>query len=140
MHHEQNNIMKMLFCFFVFFVAATAIAQKGPSLRIKPKTGQNDSRPNSLTWIDTTNMYSSQYGRVARLTQDNMPCIMPYNTTIEIPNVSGQKQVPTDIPNAWKSRKYPARALPKYHIPNVAPQGKYYNTPDIWKPDSLNKK
>jgi len=130
--------MKIIIAVITICFSTVINAQNGPLVRIKPKAGYNDSTQNVPAWIDTINMYSSQYGKVARLTQDNMPCIMPYNTTIEIPNPVGRKQVPNDIPNAWRGSKYPTRTLPKYPIPNLTPHGKT-NIPGLWK-DSVKKK
>ncbi len=112
-------------------------AQNRPLLYIKPKAAYIDSISNSPGWLDTTHIYSSKYGKVARLTQDNMPCILPYDNTIEIPNATGWKQVP-DIPNVWKGSRYPYRTPPKKPVPYLAPYGKN-NTPELWK-DSVKKK
>ncbi|MGC4234417.1 MAG: hypothetical protein QM594_15665 [Niabella sp.] len=131
--------MKIIIAVVAICFSTVLKAQNGPLLHVKPKAGYNDSIYNSPSWMDTTNMYSSKYGKVARLTQDNMPCILPYNNTIEIPNATGQKQAPADIPNAWKGGRYPSRALPKKPVPHLAPHGKG-NTPYLWKTDSAKKK
>ncbi|GAB3425818.1 hypothetical protein [Niabella aquatica] len=95
--------MKMIIVVIAICFLTAINAQNRALLYIKPKTDYNDSIPNNAAWIDTTNMYSSKYGKVARLTQDNMPCIIPYNATKHMPNAFNKNQpLPNEIPNAWK--------------------------------------
>ncbi|HMR84789.1 MAG TPA: hypothetical protein PKE30_16705 [Niabella sp.] len=130
--------MKIIIVVIAICFSTALQAQNRPLLYIKPKAVYNDSISNSPGLLDTTHMYSSKYGKVARLTQDNMPCILPYNNTIEIPNATGRKQAPTEIPNAWKDGRYPSLTQPQKPVPHLAPHGKS-NTPYL-KTDSVKKK
>ena len=53
-------------------------------------------------WVDESKTHTSRYGKVARLTLDNMPCIMPYTISTPIPNAGEELAIPPDIPNLWK--------------------------------------
>lgn len=61
-------------------------------------------QPAFENWLDTSNMYQSRYGSVARLTQDNMPCIMPNHPVQPIPNATDRNTLPGGIPNLWKNK------------------------------------
>ncbi|MCH5597589.1 hypothetical protein [Niabella ginsengisoli] len=121
--------MKILFSTLLISFAMLAAAQNRILLKSEKKIPD---------LIDTTNMYSSKYGNVARLTYDNMPCIMPYNNSVSIPNTAHGKRTPADIPNAWKWKPKQRKFEADGNTPNVFPK-KYNpnNTPNLWKRDSM---
>ena len=81
---------------------AISVHAQNSATRVTPKNHRPVKEISEL--LDTTNMYASKYGNVARLTYDNMPCIMPYNNAVKMPNTAEGKRMPLDIPNAWKGR------------------------------------
>lgn len=84
--------MKLLLLAIALGMTTTALSQQTDCGR------EPDSR-----WIDTTSSYHSRYGRVATLTADQMPCIIPYPTINHIPNPGRRQKWPSRIPNAWPS-------------------------------------
>lgn len=90
--------MKYLFLVLAFPFPMLMGAQTQPKHPSRIKT-----KPAIVSGVlDTSHMYGSRYGQVARLTLDNMPCILPYKSRVRIPNPMEGQSVPRDIPNAWK--------------------------------------
>ncbi len=94
--------MKILTFLLFCFVSVISYAQKSQP-QIFPHTAPSLT-PQAENWLDTTNMYNSRYGPVARLTQDNMPCIMPYAPVNAIPNAAPKEQCPVKFPTYGKIR------------------------------------
>ncbi|GAB3010755.1 hypothetical protein GCM10027051_10860 [Niabella terrae] len=89
--------MKYLFLGFIISLPMMMAAQTQPD-----HPSLISTKPAIVSDIlDTSHMYASRYGQVARLTLDNMPCILPYKNQTRIPNAVEGKSVPRDIPNAW---------------------------------------
>jgi len=89
--------------------------------------------------LDTANMYASRYGKVARLTQDNMPCILPYDHSVPMPNAGRGQSTPGQIPNLWKRKKLPHSGK----VPPATPYRWPYNkdsAPYFWFKDSAKIK
>lgn len=126
--------MKVLFLLVIAvlpMIAATQTQQVKPPLYSEKITAQYD--PGIL---DTTRMYASKYGKTARLTQDNMPCVIPYSNTRPIPNSAKGKTLPNDIPNAWDHQKKPSQPWLQYPVPDKFPKVKR-GIPDLWEKDSV---
>ncbi len=124
-------ISSILFC----FVSIVSNAQER-SVQILPSL-LHPINAASENLIDTTNMYNSRYGPVARLTQDNMPCIMPYTTAVPIPNAAKLGATQHEIPNFWKSEpwKYHNQLMKSKPISQGWYQPKDFKAPWIGKKD-----
>lgn len=124
--------MKILTLLLFCFVSIASLAQKSP---VSPSQETFSSfNLETGNWLDTTNMHDSKYGPVARLTQDNMPCIMPYTPANPIPNAARRRTTPDKIPNFWKTEPWKYRTRPPKPVP--IPQKLYtpkeFKVPDVW--------
>lgn len=127
----KATIIHLLLCSApLLSFAQKDMVQKAPNASSNFKSG-------SENWLDTSNMYNSRYGPVARLTQDNMPCIMAYTPLKSIPNAAEEKQTPNDIPNFWKGEPWKYRTQPSKP---VAIPPKLYTPKGFKAPGILEKK
>ncbi|ULT39264.1 hypothetical protein KRR40_30360 [Niabella defluvii] len=132
--------MKILTFLLFCFVSVISYAQKSQP-QIFPHTAPSLT-PQAENWLDTTNMYNSRYGPVARLTQDNMPCIMPYAPVNAIPNAAPKRAMPGEIPNLWKNKaqkdhKFPTKPMP---VPEGLHKSQALKEPLTWKKTILTTK
>lgn len=113
MHHEGNCYMKILISLLFCFMSS--VLSYGQNDLVQNAIPLNPSGSESL--LDTSNMYNSRYGAVARLTQDNMPCIMPNAFVTPIPNAAKRRPAPDKMPNFWKGQPWKYRPRPNKYIP-----------------------
>lgn len=127
--------MKILTLLLFCFVSIASLAQKSP---VSPSQETFSSfNLETGNWLDTTNMHDSKYGPVARLTQDNMPCIMPYTSAKPIPNVAKKRTTPDKIPNFWKYKRpqnFPGKQMP---IPESLQKLPDFKSPGAWRKEVL---
>ncbi|MCH5718155.1 hypothetical protein [Niabella hibiscisoli] len=137
MHHDRNGYMKMIVSLLFCLAVTLSYGQKA---RIQNAHSSNPLGPESL--LDTSNMYSSHYGSVARLTQYNMPCIMPYTSAVPIPNAARRETTANEIPNFWKSEpwKYRNQLRKSTPTPQSWNKTKDFKTPGVWNKDMLTVK
>lgn len=140
MHHDGNWCMKILTSLLFCIISVASFAQNSLTQIAPAITSSFNAEPQN--WLDTTHMYNSKYGPVARLTQDNMPCIMPYASVHAIPNAAPKRAVPNEIPNLWKNKpqenhKSPARLMP-FH--EGLQKSQTFIAPLTWKKTILNTK
>ncbi len=131
MHPNRNWYMKILTSLLFCFISVASFAQNSLTQIAPATTSSFNAEPEN--WLDTTNMYNSRYGAVARLTQDNMPCIMPYAPVKPIPNAA-KRRAPNEIPNFWKGEPWKYRK-PNQHlpVPEISPQPEKFKAPGIVK-------
>lgn len=131
MHHEGNCYMKILISLLFCFMSS--VLSYGQNDLVQNAIPLNPSGSESL--LDTSNMYNSRYGAVARLTQDNMPCIMPNAFVTPIPNaaVKRKKSQPDNIPNFWKYKRPPAFQGKPMPIPESLQKPQSFKSPGMRK-------
>jgi hypothetical protein len=138
LHHNGNWYMKILTSLLFCFISVTSFAQSNLTQITPATTSSFHAEPEN--WLDTTNMYNSKYGAVARLTQDNMPCIMPYAAAVPIPNAAKRRTTPQEIPNFWKYKRpqnFPGKPMP---LPESLQKPQSFKSPGIWKQEILGAK
>ncbi len=112
LHHNRNWSMKIPAFLLFSLVSMTSYAQNN---QVQNVIGLNPSASGNL--LDTSNMYKSPYGAVARLTPDNMPCIIPDAFSVPIPNAAKNGKRPVEIPNFWKGAPWKYRGKPNKYLP-----------------------
>ncbi|MGN7787433.1 hypothetical protein ACTJIJ_23065 [Niabella sp. 22666] len=121
--------MKILTSLLFCLISVASFAQSSLTQITPAPTSSFNAEPEN--WLDTANMYNSRYGAVARLTQDNMPCIMPYAAAVPIPNAAKRRTTPQEIPNFWKGEPWKYRPRPNKYlpVPEISLQPGKFKTP-----------
>ncbi|GEM_PF-3874405 len=131
LHHDRNWYMKIIASLLFCVISAVCYAQKSS---VQPLQDASSAfHPEAEDLIDTTNMYNSRYGPVARLTQDNMPCIMPYASAKPIPNAAKRRVTPDEMPNFWKYKRPQALPGKQMPIPESLQKPQSFKAPRRWE-------
>ncbi|WP_346236987.1 hypothetical protein ABDK00_012895 [Niabella insulamsoli] len=113
--------MKSLLICVSLIIAGTLCWAQAPRLKLEMQPA-----PRNLgDLLDTSQMYHSSLGYVAKLKQDHMPCILPYPPATPIPGAHKAKNLPNQIPNAWRDKPLKKSANGLFDLKNKKPMFNY---------------